>query len=271
MHWNICWGNDAPGIVLNTNCYLYPFKSIMKKTPLFILILFISISGISQEKKPRNLPAFDLKRLHFGFTVGFNAMDLGLSRNYNDDNFIYGDVSRLLPGFQVSIVSDLRLNKNWNLRFLPGISFGSRELNFYNYSQSQHQGTMVQIADADNPVALGPSFLDFPIHFKYRSHRVNNYRPYLVGGLNFRYDMSAKKEYDGESDEFVKFKPADFYLEFGFGVDTYLRYFKFAPEIKVAVGLRNIIADDGRPPYTQFVTSIDRATSYIIMLNFHFE
>ena len=244
----------------------------MKKLPLFILILFISFSGISQEKRPRNLPAFDLKRLHFGFTVGFNAMDVGLIRNYGADNFIYADVSHLLPGFQVSIVSDLRLNKNWNLRFLPGISFGSREVYYYEYTAGQPSpGTKALIANADNPVALGPSFLDFPLHFKYRSHRVNNYRPYLVGGLNFRYDMSAKREYDGESNEYVKFKPADVYLEFGFGVDTYLRYFKFAPEIKLAVGLRKIISEDGRPPNPQFVESIDRAISQIVMLNFHFE
>ena len=244
----------------------------MKKSPLFILILFISFSGISQEKLPRNLPAFDMKRFHFGFTVGFNVMDVGFIRNFDADDFIYADVSHLLPGFQVSAISDLRLSKNWNLRFLPGISFGSRDIAFFEYLPDQpNQGELVQIADTDNPVALGPSFLDFPLHFKYRSDRVTNYRPYLIGGLNFRYDMSAKREYDGESDEYMKFKPADFYLEFGFGVDTYLKYFKFAPEIKLAIGLRNIISDDVRDPYPQFVASIDRATSYIIMLNFHFE
>ncbi len=243
----------------------------MKKIPLLLLVLFIYASGFSQEERPRNLTAFDLKRLHFGFTVGFNAMDVGLKRNFQAEDFIYADLSHVLPGFQVSIVSDLRLTKNWNMRFLPGISFGSREIYYYEYDQGQGTGDLVRIADADNPVALGPSFLDFPFHFKYRSERVNNYRPYLVGGVNFRYDMSAKREYDGESSEYVKFKPADFYLEFGFGVDTYLRYFKFAPEIKLAVGLRNILADEGRPPYLQFVESIERVTSYIIMLNFHFE
>ncbi len=241
----------------------------MRKLLLFVVILLLSMRGISQEEMPRNLPAFDLKELHFGFTVGFNAMDVGFSRNFDADNFIYADVSHLLPGFQVSIVSDLRMNKNWNLRFLPGISFGSREISYYDYTTGQ--GGLAKISDADNPVALGPSFLDFPLHVKYRSDRVNNYRPYVVGGLNFRYDMSAKKEFDGESAEYLKFKPADLYFEFGFGVDTYLRYFKFAPEIKLAVGLRNIISDDGRPPNPQFVASIDRATSYIIMLNFHFE
>lgn len=244
----------------------------MKKIPALLLALLVSLTLFSQEERPRNLPAFDYKRLHFGFTVGFNAMDIGLVRNYDAEDFIYADLSHLLPGFQVSIVSDLRINKNWNLRFLPGISFGSRELHYYEYDENgQQTGDRVQLPDADNPVALGPSFLDFPLHLKYRSERVNNYRPYLVGGINFRYDMSAKREYDVESDEYVKFKPADFYLEFGFGVDTYLRYFKFAPEIKVGVGLRNIIADEGREPYPEFVNSIERATSYIVMLNFHFE
>lgn len=243
----------------------------MKKIPLLLLIFLVSIKAFSQEERPRHLPAFDYKRIHFGFTIGFNVMDLGFTRNYESEDFIYADVSHIQPGFQVSIVSDLRLNKNWNLRFLPGISFGSREVNYYEYDPVTGPGEMVQLGGADNPVALGPGFLDFPLHFKYRSDRVNNYRPYLVGGINFRYDMAAKRAYDVESDEYLMFKPGDLYIEFGFGVDSYLKYFKFAPELKVAVGLRNLIADEGRTPYPQFVTSVDRAMSYIVMLNFHFE
>jgi hypothetical protein len=242
----------------------------MLRFPLVFLLLLVFVPVSSQDEKPWNIPAFDLKRLHFGFTVGINSMDVGFKRNYDADNFLYADVSRILPGFQVSIVSDLRLQDNVNLRFLPGISFGSRKVSFYEYS-GNGQGDLASIPGTDNPVALGPSFLDFPLHLKIRSQRVNNYRPYLVGGLNFRYDMSAKKKYDSESQEYMKFKRADFYLEFGFGVDTYLKYFKFSPEIKLAVGLNNIMTDDVRPPHAQFVESIDRATSYIVMLNFHFE
>lgn len=244
----------------------------MKRLPVLLAALLGFMAVTAQEERPRNLPAFDYKVIHFGFTVGFNTMDLGLVRNYDAEDFVYADLSHPLPGFQVSIVSDLRLTDNWNLRFLPGISFGSRELDFYEYDRATRQmGDRVELPDADNPVALGPSFLDFPLHLKYRSERVNNYRPYLVGGINFRYDMSAKRQFDVESNEYVKFKPADFYLEFGFGIDTYLRYFKFAPELKLAIGLRNIITDDFREPYPQFVSSIEKATSYIVMLNFHFE
>lgn len=244
----------------------------MRKPILILFLLLSTLTIFAQVEHPRNLPAFDLKRIHFGFTVGLNLMDMGFTRDYEAEDFLYADISHIQPGFQVSIVSDLRLNKNWNLRFLPGISFGSREVYFYEYSNGT-VGEPVDIPHVANPVPLGPAFLDFPLHFKYRSVRVNNYRPYVVGGLNFRYDMSAKKPgvYDSDSDEYVKFKRGDLYLEFGFGVDNYLKYFKFAPEIKVAMGLMNMIDPNGRTGHPEFANSISYARSYIIMLNFHFE
>ena len=200
-------------------------------------------------------------------------MDVALKRNLNpaSGEFVYADLSSLQPGFQVTVVSDLRLNQNWNLRFLPGISFGQRDLYYYTISLRRQPSHLVE--DPDYKVALGAGFLDFPLLFKYRAHRVNNYRPYLVGGANYRYDMFAKKRgtYDADTDEYVKFLPGDIYLEFGFGVDNYLKYFKFAPELKVAVGLLNIIDPVGRDGYREYTESISSARSIIVMLNFHFE
>jgi hypothetical protein len=246
----------------------------MKKSFIFILVLLFSMGLMAQEEHPRNLPAFDYKLLHFGFTVGVNTMDVSFTRNYDAEYFVYADVSGVLPGFQVSIVSDLRLNKNWNLRFLPGISFGSRDISFYQYDKENKEvGELIDFPNVANPVNLGPSFLDFPLLFKYRSDRVNNIRPYLVGGLTFRYDMAAKSsgKYDSESNAYVKLKRGDLYLEFGFGLDNYLRYFKFAPELKVAVGLFNIIDPHGRTGHLEFANSVTSAHSYVVMLNFHFE
>ena len=198
----------------------------MRKPILIISLLLLVLGASGQVARPRNLTAFDLKRIHFGFTVGVNTMDVGFTRDYSAENFVYADLSHPLPGFQVSIVSDLRLSDNWKMRFLPGISFGSREIWFFEYSDDGVVGEVVELPNVDNPVPLGPAFLDFPLHFKYRSNRVNNYRPYLVGGLNFRFDMSAKKPgyFDAESNEYLKFQRGDLYLEFGFGVDNYFSY-----------------------------------------------
>jgi len=241
----------------------------MKRLLLLYLVCAAFLPSFGQEKKPHNIPDFDYKRLHFGFTVGLNVMDFGFDRNWDSDPFLYADVSRILPGFQVSAISDLRLTDHVNLRFLPGISFGWREITFYE--QDGDQWRVVERQGAESVVGVGPAFLDFPLHLKYRSIRDNNYRPYLIGGVNFRYDMAAKKAFDGESNNFIRLNPADFYLEIGFGVDTYLRYFKFAPEIKVGMGLNNVLANETRPPFPEFKNSITQLTSYIIMLNFHFE
>ena len=199
---------------------------MMKKLLIILFLVAIAFPGIGQTQKPPNLPAFDYKILHFGFTVGLNVMDFGIDRNYTRYPDLYADVTRIQPGFQVSIVSDLKLDDNLNLRFLPGISFGAREIIFYEDLQNDGNWTIADRNGANSKVRVGPAFLDFPLHLKYRAKRDNNYRPYLVGGINFRYDMAAKRAYDGESNDFIRLNAADLYFEIGFGVDTYLKYFK---------------------------------------------
>lgn len=227
---------------------------------LAILLLFItSLNSLAQVDKPRNLPAFDYKTLHWGFTVGLNSMDFALERNISE---VYADVVGFQPaGFQVNIVSDLRLNENLNLRFLPGINLGSRKFVYYD---------PVSLALV-NSMTIGSSYLDFPVLLKYRSERVNNYRPYVIGGFSFRYDMSARKEYAPDQDDRLLLKKANPFLEFGFGIDTYLQFFKFSTEIKVAIGLRNMLNDMPFPGEEQYVESLSSLRPFMLMLNWHFE
>ena len=128
----------------------------------YIVILFLislSLNGFSQVvERPRNLPAFDNKPLHWGFTVGLNSMDFATTRNVSDDGtvspgFVYADVMGFQPaGFQVNIVSDLRLSDYWNLRVLPGINLGSRKVVYYNPDN---------MTKSDTSFTIGSSFLDF--------------------------------------------------------------------------------------------------------------
>ena len=217
----------------------------------------------------QNKPGYDYKWIHFGFMVGLNTMDFGFKRpDLLPDTMLFADVSRPNPGFQVSIVSDLRLGERFTLRFLPGITFGSRTLSFYDFNSSTQKSEII------SEQTLESNFLDFPLLIKYKSNRVNNYRPYFIGGLNTRYDMAARKEYDSESGVHVRLIPLDFYLEAGFGIDFFLQYFKFAPEIKVCLGFRDVVvhepsgagSGDGR-----YANSIERLNSYLVMLCFYFE
>lgn len=239
----------------------------MRKYIVILFLISISINGYSQVDRPRNLPAFDNKPLHWGFTVGLNSMDFATTRNVGangtvSDEFVYADTRGFQPaGFQVNVVSDLRLSDYWNLRVLPGINLGSRRIVYYDPSN---------FTSRDTAFTIGSSFLDLPIVFKYRADRVNNYRPYVLGGVSFKYDMQAKKAFN-DADAPILLKRPDLYLEVGFGVDTYLQYFKQSTEIKLAIGLRNILRDQSDAGREEYMESISHLRSFVLMLNFHFE
>ena len=223
----------------------------------------MQVSG--QVKRVQNDPGYDYKWIHFGFMVGLNTMDFGFKRpEFGTENELFADVSKPNPGFQVSIVSDLRLGDRLSLRFLPGITFGSRTFSFYDVSGDSTSNLISEQTVESN-------FLDFPLLLKYKSRRVNNYRPYLVGGLNMRYDMAARKDYDADG-PWVRLEPMDFFAEFGFGIDFFLQYFKFSPELKVSIGFRDVLVHDpaGGANY-KYANSINKLNSYVVMLCFYFE
>jgi hypothetical protein len=215
---------------------------------------------MGQTKRVQNDPGYDYKWIHFGFMVGLNTMDFGFKRPApGPDSVLFADVSRPNPGFQVSIVSDLRMGDGLSLRFLPGITFGSRGFHFYNDSTLESKQNVES------------NYLDFPLLLKYKSKRVNNYRPYLIGGINVRYDMAARKDYD-EDGPYVRLVPMDFFAELGFGIDFFLQYFKFSPELKVSVGFRDVLVHDPAGGQNRrYSNSINRLNSYLVMLCFYFE
>jgi hypothetical protein len=224
----------------------------------FIQVFFLTLAPLlasAQVKKPWNDPGYDNKLIHFGFSVGVNSMDLGFKRTHGveADTILIPDVTNLQPGFQVQIVTNLRLADNLDLRFLPGICFGSRVINFYKPDGSFSSSESIE-----------SSYLDFPLDLKYRARRLNNYRPYILGGFNYRYDMAAKKQ------DALRFKPGDLYFEMGAGIDWYLPFFKLSTEMKVGIGLFDLLIRDSKSNQ-DYLASIEEVNAYIIGFSFHFE
>jgi len=79
--------------------------------------------------------------------------------------------------------------------------------------------------------------------------------------------LAAQKKIKEEEMPKIRLNKFDLAWEIGFGIDFYLPYFKFSPEIKYSCGLNNMIARDN----TQFTSSINRLSSNVWMLSFHFE
>jgi len=216
----------------------------------------------AQKAKPKNDSNYDERLLHFGFSMGLNTMDFNAKMNPSDTNNWTAEVVSLKPGINIQIVMDYRPTTYLDVRFLPGVSFGQRNLNFYD-----EDGVLV-----NDEQQIESSFLEFPLLLKAKGMRLNNSRPYLIGGLNFRYDLAAKKEYDEDSNVYLRLRKADLYYEVGAGIDFYLPYFKLTIEAKMSNGLRDVLVhDEPHPYYPQYVNSIESLKSQMWVLSFHFE
>ena len=234
----------------------------MYKRILILLILLIPVMATAQKAKPKNDSNYDERLLHFGFSMGLNTMDFNAKMNPSDTNNWTAEVVSLKPGINIQIVMDYRPTTYLDVRFLPGVSFGQRNLNFYD-----EDGVLV-----NDEQQLESSFLEFPLLLKAKGMRLNNSRPYLIGGINFRYDLAAKKEYDEDSDVYIRLRKADLYYEVGAGIDFYLPYFKLTIEAKMSNGLRDVLVHDEPHPYhPQYVNSIESLKSQMWVLSFHFE
>ncbi len=229
---------------------------------IFLVLLAVNLDLSGQQQKPKNRSWYDDKVLHFGFSIGFNTMDFNItpSQYYLKTDSLYPEVSILNPGINIQIITDLHPVKYFDIRFLPGVSFGQRNVRFYRnqvvYNTQQR---------------LESSFIEFPLLLKYKGDRLNNVRPYLITGLNFRYDLAGKKEFDEEKPVYIRLKRSDLYYEAGAGLDFYLTYFKLSVELKMSNGLRNIVVNEVASGHEQFKNAIEKMRSRIWVLAFHFE
>ena len=222
----------------------------------------------AQKPRVKNDPTHDDKPIHFGFSLGLNFMNYRIEQApWAKTNNYYVGQTEIKPGINIQAISNLRLTEYLDLRSLPGISFGERQLFFVddtlaNFEYSPHQ--------------IESSFLELPFYIKYKAKRKNNFRPYLIGGVNFRYDLAVKDEYDVK-EQLIMLKHFDYYADFGGGFDFYLTYFKFAIELKYSLGMTNIFRDTnpaGNPPEIPmdiYTNMIDQMRSGIFMVSFHFE
>jgi len=244
---------------------LGPFKTVQRKIAISLLILLTTVALTAQKAKPKNDSNYDERLLHFGFSMGLNTMDFKV-KTYEESG-LQAELVSLKPGINIQIVTDYRPATYLDVRFLPGVSFGQRNINFY---QDGVKWGETQILES--------SFLEFPLLLKAKGMRMNNARPYLIGGLNFRYDLAGKKEYDPERPVYLRLRRADLYYEAGAGIDFYLPYFKLTIEAKMSNGLRDVLVhdqavspDDPYPAQPEYMNAIRTLRSQMWVLSFHFE
>lgn len=223
-------------------------------------VLLCSLSGYAQKEKMKNLQFYDYHILHFGFSLGLNKTNFNVQPR---DNFYAFDslyVIESIPqnGFNIGIVSDLRLGEYLNLRFIPGLSFPNRQINYTFVTPGKTYTHKKQVES---------TFLYFPLNLKYKSARHNNYRVYVMGGANFAYDLASKADAVEDLNNPIRLRKNDLLYEFGVGIDIYFEYFKFSPELKYSIGTFNML----EPSKNIYSNALKGLTSRVFLLSFTFE
>ena len=200
------------------------------KAKLFFLFFINSFFCFSQFT---NLPNFDEKDLRFGYFIGTNQYDYKIIYKENQEYPISVERSN---GLNVGLIGELKLNKNLRLSFEPGLHSNTKKLifnerrNFTNYN--------------DTLWTIKSNNIHFPLLLKYSSKRLNNLRPYLKGGIAASINLSelesTLENYSIDNFEFAKF---NMFYELSFGIDFYLRYFKFSPSIRGIFSFKNELPD----------------------------
>lgn len=210
-----------------------------------------------------NLLKYDKQLLHFGFLIGYNQFDFQI--NPKSDLSEYDSLmiinTAALSGFNLGIVTNLRLGKYFDLRFIPGLSFGDRIVNYtIQYPNN------VQLVTRKNIESV---YLDLPLLVKFKSSRMHNVRAYVVTGMQYSLDLisAAKKKSKSKNEIVLKLYPSDFQAQVGVGVDFYLTYFKFSTELKMSFGINNLLVKEEN----LYSHSIHSLKSKILQISFLFE
>jgi hypothetical protein len=218
----------------------------------------------AQASGETNLPNYGRARVHFGFILGVNTTNFfvqpiaNLSGHFQDT--VKSIRSSPVAGFNLGIVSELKIGKYLRLRFVPDLAFGERDLLF-------------SIAGKDTFTInkkTTSTFIDFPLDLKLISKRLNNFEAYVLAGGKYVTDLASQKNVNESllgDNEVIRLIRNDFAYEAGGGLEFYFPYFKFAIELKASLGIRNLLVYDN----TIFTQSIQTLRSRMFLVSFCFE
>lgn len=197
------------------------------------------------------------KDYYFGITVGYNTSSYRLfysDRFVADDDVLGTQVNRE-PGLDLKIVSNLKVGEFIDVRFLPGLAFAGRSIDYFGRDRDTVQRKVSSV------------FVEFPVQVRYKSEPWKDIRAFVLGGVKYSYDVASDSK-TKDAEELVKFAPSDFQLEVGAGLQFYFPYFIFSPEIKFSHGLGNVLLFDERLARSNV---LDKVVSRAFTLSLHFE
>ena len=229
------------------------------------LILCISHFTLKAQEIELNLPDHDEKRYYLGIALIYNNSRFQLEQH---PKFLGSDtILSINPlntgGFGLAGIHTFRLSNRFEVRAIfPQLLFSYKNLTYnlkYPNWSMEEDSTMTKRVES---ILLG-----FPIHFKFRSDRIGNFRVYMFAGGKFEYDLASNST-ARRAEDLVKLKKFDLGVELGIGFNFYFPVFILSPEIKFSNGVTNIHSRDEN---LKFSNTIDRLSSRMIVFSLIFE
>jgi hypothetical protein len=213
-----------------------------------------------------NLRTYYNHSANWGFELAVNRMNFRIIPIHNWQSIAGDSLKSILStpqtGFNIIMVSEFRLQEYITLRFLPGIAFGQRNIEYHFQTRRDNYDIVKKVESV---------MLDFPLDLKIRSKRLGNFAAYMLGGGKYTLDLASQKGVSNTNvsaaQQVVKLGKNDFGYEAGAGVDFFLPYFKFGIELKLSMGLRNLLIKDN----TIFSRTIESLHSKVFLISFTFE
>lgn len=236
------------------------YKIARKISFVLLLSVFGFVSLYSQTSRGNyNFLSFEQKPYFFGITLAYNSADYNI---FYSKNFILNDSIRTAesingPGFNLGIVSNLKVGDYFDFRFLPTLSFAERNISY------------TAPKDIREPYnrRVESVFVEFPFHVRYKSAPYNDKRVFVIAGVKYAFDVASDSR-ARQANELVKVSPTDFSIEYGAGVQFFMPFFIFSPEFKISRGIGNVLIFDNDLEQS---TVIEKVLSRTFTLSLHFE
>jgi hypothetical protein len=233
----------------------------MTRTATLCGFIFLTSWASQAQGGRKNLAAFDAKKYHFGFCLAGNQSDFNIIQR---PDFTFSDslvqlVNQPQAGFNLALVASWNMTKNVRLRFLPGLSFQDRTLE-YHFQEEDDVSIKSRRTEA--------VYLDFPLLLKLRTDRIGNMAAFALVGGKLSKDMQSQEETNQQlqSEYILRLESGNSSIDIGAGVDFFLPFFKFSIEGKFEMGRRNILIQDE----SEFSAPLDglKTRSFILSLCF---
>ncbi len=198
----------------------------MRRIIVIISIVFCGFQANAQFFSGESLinqPDIDNSRLSWGNYLGFNSYNYSFRyKEYNPSPSSGKDlIVNRSTGFNVGLIGNLKLSNNLDLRIEPGV-------NFNNYGvRATYSGDVEEV---------NSTYVHVPLLLKFNANRLNNFRPFVVGGASASINLSSN-ELNPEAS--IRTTTYNYYYEIGVGVDLYFYYFKLSPSLRGLFGIND--------------------------------